>query len=259
METKQNLAKTLKTKRFAIQKSIHLVMREMMRYFDIYLLLGAIIIKGFVFGILQYTSTIPPIIMSILFILEFFFLFTRIALEYHRKKNQQNIYLSVSNNRLKYTLGVLIYIPIVILFEKFDWQHAGLGAFLNTIYYYSNILLASAAMSIHTKDTQFTEKMVGMKKTIVLNSKVEPKIIAEKGTENKKQEAEITVEEEKPETTAMRKKLQNFLYRIKTAKATGDEKTASKRTNDMMKFMEEIEMDFPEMTLIYEQKLQELD
>jgi len=249
----------LKKGRFEIQKNIHVFMREMLRYYDVYLLSGTLTIKAITFQLLTFFTTLPNWVIGIFYFLEFFFLFTRVAMEYHRKKKQESLYIEMSNIRFKYI--IIVYGTIIggCMWSNPNWDGAGAALICGILYYLSNNLLISASLTIHTKDVEFTEKIQNYKKVVVLNEKAKPKIIAEKGTENKKQEAEITVEEEKPETTAMRKKLQNFLYRIKTAKATGDEKTASKRTNDMMKFMEEIEMDFPEMTLIYEQKLQELD
>lgn len=244
---KTNYAKTLKTKRFEIQKNIHLFMREMMRYFDIYLLAGAITIKGFVFGLLQYTTSTPPIILSILFVLEFFFLFTRIALEYHRKKNQQTIFVEVSNNRAKYTTGVYVGIAIAVIYTETSWLGFGFALFLNALYYYSNILLASAAVSIHTKDAQFTEKYVGMKKTIVLAEKKEPQIIAVKTTENQRPKAQETTAGPNEEETKLKKKFDNLLYRLRVAENNGDKTKSTEIKNNILEIIDNNEIDYPEL------------
>ena len=241
-------AKTKKT-RFEMQKNIHIFMREMMRYFDIYLLSGSVILKGFVFGIIMYVSEVIPIIMSVLFTTEFFFLFTRIALEYHRKKNQQNVFIEVSNNRFKYTVGVFIYIPIIILWTEFSWTAAGLGLFLNAVYYYSNILLSSAAVAIHTKDVQFTEKMIGLKKTIVLNSKAEAKIIEEKKTHPFENNSEAKEALADLTESQVRKKFSNMKTQMKRYKeAKQGQKIAEQigKITDFLKEVDEIDSDLYE-------------
>lgn len=239
---KQNETFTAKTKktRFQVQKNIHIFMREMMRYFDIYLLSGSIILKGFVFGIIMYVSEVIPIIMSVLFTMEFFFLFTRIALEYHRKKNQQNVFIEVSNNRFKYTIGVFVYIPIIILWTEFSWTAAGLGLFLNAVYYYSNILLSSAAVAIHTKDVQFTEKMIGLKKTIVLNSKAEAKIIEEKKQQKFEAAPEKEEEVEKLSVEQIRKKYSNMKTQLKRVQERGDKQAISLQIDKIETFLDDL-------------------
>jgi len=259
----KNFAKTLRIKRFEIQKNVHLVMREMLRYFDVYLLAGSFITKVITFQLLEWSTKIPPFIVGIIYFFEFFFMFTRVAMEYHRKKKQQFIFTEVSRLRTHYTTIIYIGIVSAHLFSDFSFYSAAWAAFNAVLYFLSNNLLASAALTIHTKDVEFTEKYVGMRKQIVLNEKPQPKIIEVKkqSYQGQTETEQFTKSQDNSKTLGeeqLRKKAQNILYRIKVYSNGGHQDQVQNKKAELMELLEEYETTYPEITQVYWEKLEEL-
>lgn len=239
---KQNTNFTAKTKkaRFEIQKNIHIFMREMMRYYDIYLLIGTVSLKSATIALFQYTSKAPNVIIGLLCACEFFFMFTRIGQEYQRAKKQTTIYAETISMRGKYI--AIIYAILVLggLFNEFTLDSLLQGLVCGLIYYISNMILAAASVTIHTKDAQFSAKYIKGKPVVILNSKAEPKIIEERKekrfeepTEKEEENQNLTVEQAK-------KKYSNMKAQLKRVQERKDSAGAQKEVDKIKSFLDDL-------------------
>lgn len=210
-QEKNIFAKSKKT-RFAIQKNIHLFFREMLRYYDIYLLFGVICTKSLYLFLASEKLAVPNFIVGIIAAFEFFLIFARVGMEYQRKKKMENIYKEMLQVQFYLRVSFVILMLVCGIWAERSWLQFGLIIFTIGCFIASNQLLKAAAVTIHTKDVEFVEKISGYKRAIeiyepkALAHAKQPEIIAEPEVQKYEFAGKSWTESQ------LKKKFQNLLF-----------------------------------------------
>ena len=230
----KNIFQKSKKTRFAIQKNIHLFMREMLRYYDIYLLFGVFCTKSLYLFLASEKLGVPNFIVGIIAAFEFFLIFARVGMEYQRKKKLENIYKEMLQVQFYIRVSFVVIMVICGLWKELSWLQLGVIIFSIGCFIASNQLLKAAAVTIHTKDVEFVEKVSGYKRAIeiyepkALANATQPKIIAEPEVQKYDFAGKSWTEGQ------LKKKFQNLLFAYSEAKKEKDEKKAEKTQLQMI-------------------------
>lgn len=255
----KNIFQKSKKTRFAIQKTIHLFIREMLRYYDIYLLLGVFCTKSLYLFISSEKLGVPNLIIGIIAAFEFFLIFARVGMEYQRKKQMQNIYKEMLQVQFYIRISFVIIMVICGLWAEFSILQLGQIIFSIGCFVASNQLLKAAAVTIHSKDVEFVEKLTGYKRAIeiyqpkTLEHAQQPKIIAEE--EGKKYDFAGKSWSE----SQLKKKFQNLLFNHSEALKEKNKSKMEKILSQMLDLKILAKRENLEIYKYISEKLNELD
>lgn len=232
-QEKNIFAKSKKT-RFAIQKNIHLFFREMLRYYDIYLLFGVICTKSLYLFLASEKLAVPNFIVGIIAAFEFFLIFARVGMEYQRKRKMQNIYAEMLQVQFYIRISFVLIMVICGIWAERSWLQFGMIIFTIGCFIASNQLLKAAAVTIHTKDVEFVEKIQGYKRAIEI---YEPKALANAAQPTIIAEPEVMKIEFAGKSwteSQLKKKFQNLLFAHSEATREKNTTKAEKIYNQML-------------------------
>jgi hypothetical protein len=167
-------------------------------------------------------------------------MFTRIGQEDQRAKKQTTIYAETISMRGKYI--AIIYTILVLggLFNEFSFDSLLQGFVCGLIYYLSNLILSAAAVTVHTKDAQFSAKYIKGKTVVVLNSSQQPQIKEERKTVKIEPTPEKEESIENLSTPQLRKKYSNMKFELKKKQETGDKKAISLQIDKIETFLDDL-------------------
>jgi hypothetical protein len=235
MENKEkNIFQKSKATRFAFQKTIHLFIREMLRYYDIYLLLGVLCTKTLYLYLANEKLSVPNFIVGIIAAFEFFLIFARVGMEYQRKKNMQNIYAEMLSVQFYIRISFVIIMVICGFWVEFSMLQLGQIIFSVGCFVASNQLLKAAAVTIHSKDVEFVEKLSGYKRAIEI---YEPKALANAAQSEIIAEAKVQKYDFAGKSwseSQLKKKFQNLLFNHSEASKEKNKRKMEKILSQML-------------------------